>query len=910
MIRGRGWGRDRAELNSAQSRLADRGEDKRGEEGNVLEARGHDIIRLTMPFVAGAKLEAYEVLGLLGAGGMGEVYRAYDPVLKREVAIKVIGALVLNDPDLRRRFEKEAQAAAALNHPNILAVHHFGIFEGAPYLVSELLIGDSLRQVLERGPMPIRKVIDTAVQVSDGMAAAHNRGIVHRDLKPENLFVLKDGRVKILDFGLAKLMEPQAELAATDATISYATQPGAIMGTVSYMSPEQVRGATVDARSDIFTFGAILYEMLASRRAFQRPTAAETMTAILNEDPAALSEVSPAVSPGLQRIVQRCMEKSPEQRFQSASDLAFALKTVSDATGLGIEADRSGKGSAEKTLAWPGRVVAIFSAAALAIVALVVVGLVTFLKPSQPSGLLDSTQITFSADPKSGPVFTDGSRLYFDSGGEPSEMSVTGGPIVPLRVLGEGLQILDISTDGSKVVASKPDVNDNNGRGTLWTGSMLGGSPRKLSDHLALVARWSPDGRYVLFSDQQTLYRIDPDGENLQKVWTGPGELSNLNFSPDGQNLTVTLSLNDERQLWGLSADGRNAHRMKFDWPEHANQYNGRWTPDGRHFFFSSDREGSENVYELMEPRWFEPWKKPSAVRVTGNQLSIRYFTPTRDGNGLYVLGLMDEGAMRAYDPASKKLVPYLENLSMLEFAISPDHQWMAYSEYPSRHLWKSRLDGSDKVQLTDSYALMQQWSPDGKWLVYSDWKNLYRVSADGGAPEKLTPDGHGDLAPTWFPDGKSIAFSYFPHPGLPLNIHVLDLASRQVSTMPNAEGYFWPSWSPDGNYLVAIAENPSRMVMYSAKTKTWKDLHVFDAVWSYWTWAADSQSLFMSHVEGNKGIYQLTVPEGKWTKLSGLEGVNDPSGFDSFLSLTPQGQPAIMSRTGVAQLYLLHWNR
>jgi serine/threonine protein kinase/Tol biopolymer transport system component len=862
-----------------------------------------------MPLVAGAKLEAYEVLGLLGAGGMGEVYRAYDPVLKRDVAIKVLPTFVLTDPDRRRRFEKEAQAAAALNHPNILAVYHFGVFEGAPYLVSELLLGESLRQQLERGPMPVRKLIDTGVQIAHGMAAAHEKGIVHRDLKPENVFLTKDGRVKILDFGLAKLMQPQAELDATSPTISYATQPGMIMGTISYMSPEQVRGTTVDHRADIFAFGAVLYEMLTGRRAFQRATPVETMTAILNEDPPALSQIVSTVSPGLQRIVQRCMEKHPEQRFQSASDLAFALEAVSESGGSSVAATSTGEGlRPRKTLPWSPRLVAIAALAALAIVALIAVGLTTFMEPSRSSGLLDSTQITFSADPKRGPVFTDGSRLYFDNGGEPSEMSVTGGPIVPMRVLGPGIQILDISTDGSKAIGSKLDVNDNNGRGTLWTAATLGGTPRKLSEHLALVARWSPDGRYVLFSDQRTLYRIDADGEHLEKIWTGPGEISDLSFSPNGQDVTVTLWLDYERHLWSLKADGRDAHRLQFDWPENASQYDGRWTPDGRHFFFSSDREGPENVYELVAPRWFEPWKKPTAVRITSNQLSIRSFTPTRDGSGLYVLGLMDEGAMRAYDPASQKLVPFLDNLSMLQFAISPDRQWMAYSEYPSRHLWKSRLDGSERVQLTNSYALMQQWSPDGRWLVYSDWKNLYLISADGGAPEKLTPDGHGDLAPTWFPDGKSIAFSYYPHPDQLLNIHILDLASRQVSTMPNAEGYFWPSWSPDGNYLVAIAENPSRMVMYSAKTKTWKDLHTFDAVWSYWTWAADSRSLYMSHVEGNNGIYQLTVPDGRWTKLSGLEGVNDPSGVDSFLSLTPEGQPAIMSRTGVAQLYVLHW--
>lgn len=428
-----------------------------------------------------------------------------------------------------------------------------------------------------------------------------------------------------------------------------------------------------------------------------------------------------------------------------------------------------------------------------------------------------------------------------------------------------------------------------------------------------LKARWSPDGGSIAFFDQQTLYAIDADGQNLRKISDAPGnfeESDDLSFSPDGQELIVTVEQTSEiSRLWSVKADGRDAHLLRFDWPKKANQYAGQWTPDGKHFLFSSDREGRGNVYELVTPRWFEFWKKPAAVRITGNQIPILSYTPTRDGNGLYVLARMDEGAMRAYDPHSGKLVPFLDDLPMVQFVISPDRQWMAYTEYPSRHLWKSRLDGSEKLQLTDSFAVMQQWSPDGKSLVYSNFNNLYLVSADGGAPQKLTPDGHDDIAPTWSPDGKSIAFSYFPYPDVPLRIRVLDLASHQVSTMLNAEGYFFPSWSPDGKYLVAIAENPERMVLYSAKTEKWQDVHSFDATWNYWTWSSDSKSLFISSVQGKKdGIYRLTVPEGEWTKLCGLEGVNDVNTYYSFMSLTPDGQPAIMSHTGIAQIYLLHW--
>jgi serine/threonine protein kinase len=286
-----------------------------------------------MALPPGAKVDGYEVLGLLGAGGMGEVYRARDPILKRDVAIKVLPSFVAKEPGRLWRFEQEAQAAAALNHPNILAVYRFGVFGGAPYLVSELLVGETLRQQLRHGPISLRRAIDLGVQIAHGLAAAHDKGIVHRDLKPENLFVTKEGRVKILDFGLAKLMQPQSPQADKDdsaPTQTYQTDPGLVMGTAGYMSPEMVRGELVDHRADIFAFGAILYEMLAGKRAFQHSTSAETMTAILRDDPPGVSQMTRNAPPGLQRVVHRCLEKNPERRFQSASDLAFALEALSD----------------------------------------------------------------------------------------------------------------------------------------------------------------------------------------------------------------------------------------------------------------------------------------------------------------------------------------------------------------------------------------------------------------------------------------------------------------------------------------------------------------------------------------------------------------------------------------------------
>src|SRR5271168_578059 len=297
-----------------------------------------------MNLTPGAKLGPYEVIAPLGAGGMGEVYRARDSRLKREVAIKVLPQAFSLDADRLRRFEQEALATAALNHPNILAVFDIGTDQGAPYVVSELLEGMTLRERLRSGSISVRKTLDYALQIAHGLAAAHEKGIIHRDLKPENLFVTKDGRVKILDFGLAKLTQPEGGVYASQPTLTSATDPGVLLGTVGYMSPEQVRGIALDARSDIFSFGAILYEMLAGKRAFHGGTSADTMSAILKEDPPELSATNSSISPALERIVQHCLEKSAEARFHSASDIAFDLEHLSGLSGSAARVAAAGSG--------------------------------------------------------------------------------------------------------------------------------------------------------------------------------------------------------------------------------------------------------------------------------------------------------------------------------------------------------------------------------------------------------------------------------------------------------------------------------------------------------------------------------------------------------------------------------------
>src|SRR5262245_619190 len=275
---------------------------------------------------AGTRLRPYEILSPLGAGGMGEVYRAKDPRLGREVAIKVLPASLSRDADRLRRFEQEARAAGALNHPNITAVYDVGTHDGSPYVVSELLEGETLRARMVGGALAPRRAVEYAIQIASGLASAHEKGIVHRDLKPENLFVTRDGRVKTLDFGLAKLLAPEEKRSETE--LPTATEPGVVLGTIGYMSPEQVRGQVADARSDIFSFGSILYEMLSGSRAFSGGSTADTMSAILLKEPPDLSVTNENVPPGLERIVRHCLEKNPEQRFHSAHDLAFDLQAL------------------------------------------------------------------------------------------------------------------------------------------------------------------------------------------------------------------------------------------------------------------------------------------------------------------------------------------------------------------------------------------------------------------------------------------------------------------------------------------------------------------------------------------------------------------------------------------------------
>jgi hypothetical protein len=523
------------------------------------------------------------------------------------------------------------------------------------------------------------------------------------------------------------------------------------MGTPLYMSPEQAIGQKADVRSDLWSLGVTYYESLTGIEPFRRPTTLAILRAITDETVQPVREICPQTPLLAEQIVARALEKDPELRYQHARDFATDLRRVlRDLEPGRVTGSRT---QAEQVLgttvgAGPIRHIALRRIAFLS-AALVVAGtILTLLAPAPATGNLESTQISFSNEEKLGPLRTDGARLYFESHNVPSAMSVSGGIIAPIPGLSGGMYLVDVSADGSKVLAWAQNLNNEAAGGWFLVGSSLGGAWRKIGTvrEANPYARWTPDGKSIYFVQGQQLWVIDEDGGDARVLWKPPQPPVALAVSPDGKQLAVTL-VSKTARIWLLDSDGKHPHPLELNWPADAAETQGQWTPDGRRFLFNSDREGRGNVYELVKPRWFEFWKKPEAIRLTGNQLNITDATPARDSKNLYVLGRVESGAMQVFDPRAGKLVPFLGGLPASEFVVSPDRQWMAYSEYPGGHLWKSRVDGSEAVQLTNVPAWMEQWSPDGKWIAYSDWSKIYRVSADGGAPEKLMAEGNNEVA-------------------------------------------------------------------------------------------------------------------------------------------------------------------
>jgi eukaryotic-like serine/threonine-protein kinase len=858
----------------------------------------------------------YRIVEKLGAGGNGVVYKAEDTRLGRFVALKFLPPEGQRDAHAQARFQREAQAASALNHHNICTVYDIGEQDGQTFIAMELLEGQTLKEKIGSRPLPLETLLDYAIQIAAGLEIAHKNSIVHRDIKPSNIFVTSRGEVKLADFGLAKCVILDSMPIGESPTISAPiTERGTIVGTVAYMSPEQAQDKDIDARSDVFSFGIVLYEMATGKRAFPGESPATIIGEILHKEPKPIRESNPQVPEELQRIIVKTLEKDREDRYQTAHelmvDLRRLMKKETERSQIGLPAELAKR---EKSRKW------IWIGAAVVVCAVAWVALTGRGTPAD-SASLSMEQLTFSSETKSPSIFTDGSRIYFVSEQNPMEMSVKGGATAPLRAAIGTMSILDISPDGSEFLLLQSNLNDETQRGTIWTMPMLGGAAKRLGNITARGASYSPDGKLIAFDEKESVYVCDGDGQNVKEIWNThhmvPG---NPVFSPDSKKLRVTVSRSnlvyDLTRIWELNVDGSNPHLLPLPqhWPEDSATYSGIWTPGGKHFVFSSYKDGSDNLYEYLEPRWYEFWNKPYAARLTPGQPEVTGMTPSRDGNGMFVVGRLAQGSMHFYDEKEKRFLPYLGGLPATQLVVSPDRKWMAYTDYPRGYLWRCKIDGSEKLQLTDTWVQMPTWSPDSKWIAYTDWHELYRVSVDSGAPEKLTSQGFTEVLPSWSPDGKSIYFNDYPIAGH-LRIRILDLETRKVSTMPGSDGYYAPLWSPDGQYLAGIQNPPKSLAIYSAKTKQWKQLRVFEHDWGFFVWAPDSKSLYLMRgpeeaATGEQtGIYRLMVPDGKWELFTNFTGMNALlNGTQDFVSITPEGNIAAMSDASVTQIYQMKW--
>jgi len=791
-----------------------------------------------MNLTPGSKLGPYEIVSLIGAGGMGEVYRARDSRLKRDVAIKVLPRALSLDADRLRRFEQEALATAALNHPNILAVFDIGASDGAPYVVSELLEGETLRDRLRSGPMPVRKALDYALQIARGLGAAHEKGIVHRDLKPENLFLTKDGRLKILDFGLAKLTQRDGGGETSMATVTHATEAGVVMGTAGYMSPEQVRGGTLDARSDIFSFGAILYEKLTGKRAFHGETAADTMSAILKEDPPELSETNRNVSPALERIVQHCLEKNPESRFHSASDIAFDLEHISGTSAA------TGKQTAVVGAA-PGRKLWMVLAAGLAI-AVLMLGIGWLLgKGKGTASMAEYQQITFRTGSIGNARFTpDGSIVYsaaWEGGERELYMSRTDDP--GSRQLGiKSADLLSISRGGEMAILLRIIGHGGYARsGTLARVPLSGGTPHEVLDNVQ-DAEWSANGEnlaIVRFVPENAHWHLEyPIGKVLLD---SIGWLSHPKISPDGKWIAFadheTPGGDDHGSVAVIGADGKQPEkRLSSGW---STVQGILWSPAGDEVWFTSTSRGS-----AANPRGVTLSGK---LRTLANVPGGMWLEDMREGTVLTVANHQRVG-IRAMAPGAKE-ERELGWFGWSELAgISRDGKKILFEEEgdgggPNYTVFLRDTDGSPPAKIGEGRALAL--SGDARLAITEPalGGQLMLVPTGAGESKQLTHDSVSYSDASFLADGKHVLASGI-EAGHGARDYLIDLSSGDSKPV-TPEGTEGTEISPDGA-SVAVQGPDGKLGVWPMDGGGFHPIPEIDSSYAVVGWTPDSGSVYV----------------------------------------------------------------
>ena len=824
--------------------------------------------------MVGQRLGSYEVIGKIGEGGMGAVYRAHDARLDRDVAIKVLPPSVADDHERRARFEREARAIAALSHPNILAIHDVGEVPApgggstapAMYVVTELLEGETLRDHLNRGPLPVRKAIETAIQIARGLSAAHERGIVHRDLKPENVFVLADGRIKILDFGLAKDIAKDSGAAEATATAAAGmTDPGTVLGTVGYMAPEQIRGHAVEARTDLFALGAVLYEMLSGQRAFRRETAAETMTAILREDPPDLSTSRAELPPALERIVRHCLEKNPAERFQTARDVAFALEAFS---GTAISSSRVADLPTARRRFSPATLAIIFTILGVA----AGYWLTMLLRAAPTEEVITFETLTSEQQWITNARFApDGETLIYSaaaSGNVPSLFVLRKGGAVPQRLGEPGTHLLSVSRSGELAVLTGVGfINHRLFRGTLAR-MTVDGAARPVSEGVR-EADWAPDGSMAVIRDTGTSDQLEyPAG---RKLLEHSGYLSDPRVSPDGSRVAYIEHPNrgfDDRG-W-LKIVDRNG-TVKTLGGEFWGVEGVAWSPDGKTVFLSASLKGGSAGYL---PHRINADGPPQLRPAFPSISSAEMMDVARDGRVLVSAGDHQISIrVRLPGETTERDLPWLE----LPFptALSADGKWLLFSDQSASAglnyavSWR-KTDGSPAVRLGEGHPIAL--SPDSRFAValVQSPAPAYLMAYPTGTGQPVRLDfspiaGVDDLA--FFPDGRILFCGNEPQ--RPRRCYRRDLTGGKAEPVtPDNMNVVGGAPAPDGRTIALVMATGQRTIFQLGDSES-RPIPGFQSQDRLVGWSNDSRAVFV-HVRNTLPalIDRIDLATGKRTRI------------------------------------------